>query len=354
MSKKKNKGNKPEQKNIKKNEEIKDSEIVEKEEEISEAEDTEDTAEENEPEEVEQEAVEESEEEVSEEEVSEKGSGSSKEKKNDSKADKKDVDEPKNKKTQEKNSERDEFLKLSFADKCKKDPVIPVMLILAFVAVVVAAAYFILPIAQTPSLGFTLDDFKKRYNDGEVSYDLYSSGVDIRINYTQYVDHSANPSILGDKETFKVEGSNLDYFNGDIALMLSAGLEGASRRNDGEVVYIRTYVKYEFEPTWMIFANTLAALYPDLTRFQALDLALNELNDYKGDGLYAVRGDIAFRVIPVKVVEYGEEANYVVIEAVPKSAIAASQIGHVVDVAASTAESSAASEATTAASVAET
>ena len=349
MSKKKNKGNKPEQKNIKKNEEIKDSEIVEKEEEISEAEDTEDTAEENEPEEVEQEAVEESE-----EEVSEKGSGSSKEKKNDSKADKKDDDEPKNKKTQEKNSERDEFLKLSFADKCKKDPVIPVMLILAFVAVVVAAAYFILPIAQTPSLGFTLDDFKKRYNDGEVSYDLYSSGVDIRINYTQYVDHSANPSILGDKETFKVEGSNLDYFNGDIALMLSAGLEGASRRNDGEVVYIRTYVKYEFEPTWMIFANTLAALYPDLTRFQALDLALNELNDYKGDGLYAVRGDIAFRVIPVKVVEYGEEANYVVIEAVPKSAIAASQIGHVVDVAASTAESSAASEATTAASVAET
>lgn len=349
MSKKKNNGNKPEQNNIKKNEEIEDSEIVEKEDEVSEAEDIEDTAEENEPEVAEQETVEESD-----EEIPAKKSGSSKENKNDSKSDKKDDNKPKNNKTQEKNSERDEFLKLSFAEKCKKDPVIPVMLILAFVAVAVAAVYFIIPIAQTPSMGFTLEDFKTRYNDGEVAYQLLSSGLDIRINYTQYVDLSANPSILGDKETFKPDGSNIDYFTGDIALMLSAGLEGATRRNDNEVAYIRTYVKYEFEPSWMIFANTLEALYPDLTRFQALDLALNEMNDYKGDGLYAVRGDIAFRLIPVKVVEYGEEANYVVIEAVPKSAIADSQIGHVVEITASTAESSAASEVTTAASVAET
>ena len=228
------------------------------------------------------------------------------------------------------------------------------MLLLVFVTVVVAAVYFILPNATSPSMGMTLEDFKTRYNNGEVAAQLYANGMDIGINYTNYVDPSTSPSILGDKETFKVDSSNADYFTGDVSLMLSAGVEGATRRNDNELTLIRVYVKYEFEPTWMIFANTLQALYPDLTKFQALDIALKEMNEYKGDGLYAQRGDIAFRIIPVKILEGEEEVTYIVIEAVPKNAISAAQIGHVVETTASASETTAATEATTVASVAET
>lgn len=342
MSKKKNKGKKPEQNNTKKTEEIKASDIKEAVEEISEAEDI----------------SEESEAEETEEKAAKKPDSTKNEKKEDKKSDKKSDkktgDKPASKKSSKITSERDEFLKLSFIEKCKKDPVIPIMLILVFVAVIVAAVYFILPNAKSPSMGMTLDDFKTRYNDGEVAAQLYANGMDIGINYTQYVDPSANPSILGDKETFKLDGSNVDYFTGDVSLMLSAGLEGATRRSDNELAMIRVYVKYEFEPTWMIFANTLQALYPDLTKFQALDIAIKEMNEYKGDGLYAERGDIAFRIIPVKILEGEEEVTYIVIEAVPKNAISAAQIGHVVETTASASETTAATEATTVASVAET
>ena len=92
----------------------------------------------------------------------------------------------------------------------------------------------------------------------------------------------------------------------------------------------------------------------DLTKFQALDIAIKEMNEYKGDGLYAERGDIAFRIIPVKILEGEEEVTYIVIEAVPKNAISAAQIGHVVETTASASETTAATEATTVASVAET
>ena len=371
MSKKKNKGKKPEQKDIKKTGDIKETEVKETEEldeEVEAAEDEE--AEVSEPEEAEDQ-IEESE---ADDEETEKKSEKKSEKNSDKKSGKSEkkssekASEPKNDKTKStktkgakaETSERDEFLKLSFIDKCKKDPVIPVMLLLAFVAVIVAVIYFVLPNAKTHSLGFTLDEFKTRYNNGEVATQLYANGLDIGINYTTYVDHSTTPSILGEKETFTVDSNNVDYFNGDVSLILTAGVEGATRKNDSELAYVRVYVEYEYEPVWMIFANTMQAIFPDLTRFDALDLAVREMNDHKADGTYTVRGDIAFRWIPVKTIEDGEEKIYIVIEAVPKSAISQSQIGSVLEVnttestASSAAASEAVTEATTVASAAET
>jgi len=193
-----------------------------------------------------------------------------------------------------------EFFKLGFVDRCKKDPVIPVTILLAFVAIIVAFLYFLIPNLRTPSLGFTLNEFEERYNSGEVAAQLYSNGMDIGINYSGYVDPSASTGILGEKETFKAESSDVDYFSGDISLILNAGLEGATRKKDNELAYVRVYVEYneeQIEPVWMIFANTLQALYPELSRFECLDLALSEMNQFKGDGMFAVRGDIAFRIM---------------------------------------------------------
>ena len=377
MSKKKNKGKKPEQKDIKKNGDIKETEVKETEEldeeteaeeitedaedveesEVSEAEEAEDQTEESDPDDEEAEKKTEKKSDKKPEDKSEKKSDNS-----GKKSEKKDsgAGNGKSKQPKEKPSERDEFLQLSFTEKCKKDPVIPVMLLLAFVAVIVAIIYFVMPNAKTPSLGFTLDDFKTRYNNGEVATQLYANGMDIGINYTTYIDRSVTPSILGEKETFTVDSSNVDYFNGDAALMLSAGVEGATRKNDGELAYVRVYVEYDesdIMAVWMFYANTLQAVFPDLTRFDALDLSKHEMSDYKADGSFTVRGDTAFRLIPLKTMEDGAEKTYIVIEVVPKSAISQSQISHEVEVTTeSTAASSAASEsvAETVASAAET
>lgn len=368
MSKKKNKGKKPEQKDIKKNGDIKETEVKETEEldEETEAEEITEDAEEVEEAETEVSEPEEAGDQTEESDPDDEESEKKTEKKSDNsgkKSEKKDsgAGNGKSKQPKEKPSERDEFLQLSFTEKCKKDPVIPVMLLLAFVAVIVAIIYFVMPNAKTPSLGFTLDDFKTRYNNGEVATQLYANGMDIGINYTTYVDRSVTPSILGEKETFTVDSSNVDYFNGDAALMLSAGVEGATRKNDGELAYVRVYVEYDesdIMAVWMFYANTLQAVFPDLTRFDALDLSKHEMSDYKADGSYTVRGDTAFRLIPLKTMEDGAEKTYIVIEVVPKSAISQSQISHEVEVTAteSTAASSAASEsvAETVASAAET
>ena len=256
----------------------------------------------------------------------------------------KDKKKPVEKKSSSDSAEKQKWDKLSFAEKCKKDPVIPVSIILAFVMIVVAVIYFMLPNSKSPSMGITLDEFRSRYDSAEVATQLYANGMDIGINYTNYVDRTVTPSILGEKETFTVDSKYVDYFTGDASLILDAGLEGATRKNDSELAYIRVYVEYDFDPVWMIFANTLQALYPELSKFDALDIAIHTMNDFNGDGLYTCRGDIAFRLIPVKQVVDGAEKTYIVIEAVPKDAIDASQIGNTLEI---TANTSAVSEETT-------
>ena len=249
---------------------------------------------------------------------------------------------PKVKKDAEVSKENEEFLKLSFTERCKKDPVIPVMLLLAFVMVVVASIYFILPNARVHSLGITLEEFETRFDNGDLAVGLLGQGLDIRINYTNSVDRSVTPSILGDQESFTVDSNYVDYFNGDASLLLDEGIEGAIKKTNGELAYIRVYVQYEFEPVWMIYANTLQAIYPDLSKFDAMDIALHEMNEFKGDGLYTVRGDKAFRLIPVKSAG-SDEVTYIVVEVVPKASISASQIGKTLEVTSSTTAASDAS-----------
>ena len=322
MSKGKKKGVKPEKKDIKKSEEIEEieSEEVEVSEEVEDAEVSEEEVE----------VV--SDESFEEEDESEEEEETVKEKK------------PVEKKAVAVSPEKQEWEKLGFAERCKKDPVIPIMVILAFVAIIVAVIYFMLPNSKSPSMGLTLDEFRTRYDNAEVATQLYANGMDIGINYVNYVDRSTTPSILAEKETYTVDGSYVDYFTGDASLILDAGLEGATRKSDNELAYIRVYVEYDFDPVWMIFANTLQALYPELSKFDALDIAIHAMNDYKGDNLYTVRGDIAFRLIPVKKTVDGVEKTYIVIEAVPKSSINESMIGSTLEVTAST---SAVSEETT-------
>ena len=226
---------------------------------------------------------------------------------------------------------KEEFNKLSFVDKCKKDPIIPVMLLLAVLAVIVAAIYFIMPSARIKSLGITLEEFKTRFNSADVAVEMYNNGHSIGINYTDYYDATATTSILGDKATFTVDPAYADFFYGDVALLYTIGLEGATRKTDNEIAFFRLFVKYNSENPddayllAFVYANTLQALFPDLTKFDAETLAMSEMSGYVNDGLYTVRGDYAFRLIPFTSND-ADHMTYIAIEVVPKDAINASQV----------------------------
>ncbi len=324
MSKSKNKGNKPDQNNKQSSEETNVKVDKEVEEKVSE-----ETAEESVEETVEETADEvagEVADEVKTEEPAEEDKGDKADEAGEPvKAEKAEVKEEKkagsskNKPMSKKAKEREanaKFRALPFSEKCKKDPVIPVCIALVFVAIIVAVIYFTVPNAITPSMGMTLDEFNTRFNDTEVIHSLLGSGLDFRYGNVPYVDPAVEPSILGDQATVTGNPSYVDFFSGPSKSTINSGIEGATRRNDGELAYVRLYVEYgeDFNPVWMLLSSTFQTLYPELNMTQAMDLALAKLGEYNGDTKFYVKGDYGFRIVPVK----KGEVTYIVIDVVPK------------------------------------
>ncbi|MDO4420913.1 MAG: hypothetical protein Q4C15_02585 [Eubacteriales bacterium] len=324
MSKSKNKGNKPDQNNKQSSEETKvkvDKEVEEKVSEETAEESVEETAEEP-ADEVAGEVADE----VKTEEPAEEDKGDKADEAGEPvKAEKAEVKEEKkagsskNKPMSKKAKEREanaKFRALPFSEKCKKDPVIPVCIALVFVAIIVAVIYFTVPNAITPSMGMTLDEFNTRFNDTEVVHSLLGSGLDFRYGNVPYVDPAVEPSILGDQATVTGNPSYVDFFSGPSKSTINSGIEGATRRNDGELAYVRLYVEYgeDFNPVWMLLSSTFQTLYPELNMTQAMDLALAKLGEYNGDTKFYVKGDYGFRIVPVK----KGEVTYIVIDVVPK------------------------------------
>ncbi|MBR2597729.1 MAG: hypothetical protein IKE09_04180 [Clostridiales bacterium] len=320
MSKSKNKGNKPDQNNKQSSEETKVKVDKEVEEKVSE-----ETAEESVEESVEETAGEVADEVKTEEPAEEDKGDKADEAGEPVKAEKAEVKEEKkagsskNKPMSKKAKEREanaKFRALPFSEKCKKDPVIPVCIALVFVAIIVAVIYFTVPNAITPSMGMTLDEFNTRFNDTEVVHSLLGSGLDFRYGNVPYVDPAVEPSILGDQATVTGNPSYVDFFSGPSKSTINSGIEGATRRNDGELAYVRLYVEYgeDFNPVWMLLSSTFQTLYPELNMTQAMDLALAKLGEYNGDTKFYVKGDYGFRIVPVK----KGEVTYIVIDVVPK------------------------------------
>lgn len=307
MSKSKNKGKKPQQNDIKNDKETKEKEVELIEETSEEAEEIV-TSDEEAAEEVSEETSEtvEEDEEVKEE-----------------KADK-----------TEKTSDNEG----SFIDKCKKDPVIPVCLLLAFLAIIVAGIYFVLPNAVTPTMGMTLQEFQTRFNNGEVNKSLINSGVDIGFRTPAFVDINKKPSILGEKEVISGNGMFVDYFSGPFKYNYDGGVEGATRKSDDALSYVRVYVLYnenQFNTVWLYSSNAISALYPELTMYQAMDIGMKAMNEFNGDVRYYVKGNYGFRLVAVKKTgDGGIIYPYIVIDIVPRNALSASQIREDLDIAA--------------------
>lgn len=322
MSKSKNKGKKPQQNEnkIKDELEAKAEEIIDTADEVTDGEIAE---------EAEETASEVAEETVSEdiEAVEDTGSDSSEE---EEESGKDEGNKPEIKEASEDSGEIEEFRKLHFIEKCRKDPIIPVCIILAILALIVAGIYFMLPNAMTPSMGLTLSDFQTRYNNGQVAASLLNSGVDITFRSPEYVDITSQPSILGDKAVITAKSTYADFFDGPFKYTSIGGVEGAARKSDGNLAYVRVYVQYandDFNTVWLYASNVISALYPELSMYQAMDIGMKMMNEYNGDARFYVKGDYAYRLVAVKkTADGGGEIVYIVIDCVPRSAINESQI----------------------------
>jgi len=325
MSKSKNKGKKPQQNENKSKEELE----IKAEETIDAADEVTDEEVAEEAEEIVEDAAEEAESDVIEEsgEEAESDESGEEEEEEPEKAPRKKIElhVP-----TEESRANEEFRKLHFIEKCKKDPIIPVCIILAILALIVAGIYFMLPNAKTPSMGMTLSEFQTRFNDGAVAQSLLNNGLDFSFRMPEYVDSTSHPSVLGDKAVFTANRAYADFFDGPFKYYSYGGVEGATRKSDGNLSYVRVYVNYgeeEFNTVWLYTSNVICALYPDLTMYPAMDVAMKAMKEYDGDPRFYVRGDYAFRLVAVKkAADGGGEIVYIVVDCVPKSILNESQI----------------------------
>ena len=244
------------------------------------------------------------------------------------KSDKSDKSAPKAKTAKQIAVENAKFRNLPFIEKCKRDPVIPVSILLAFIAILAAGIYFILPDSLYPSMGMTPVEFKKAFNSTEIANYLVSSNNFIGYGDITYVDPSVNPDLLGDKATVKGNLEYVDFFAGEAPNYSYSGVEGAARKTDGNIAYVRVYTLFDKDPVSMYLANTLQTLYPELSIRDAVNMALKIMNNYdENNDKFDVKGDYAIRLVPV----YQGEVPYIVIDVLPRAAVRKSRIRSEID-----------------------
>ena len=227
----------------------------------------------------------------------------------------------------------EEFDKLSFIDKCKKDPIIPASFILAFLAIVGAAIYFVLPY-RTPAMKITLEEFKESYESTEMYNNLFINfGLDI--SPVTYID-TANVSTEGFAGYYPDDNfgelnmtefeSDRDYFQVTLNSDIITLMQGSSRKSDGKLTSLRFITKYGGDPTWMsyYYASVLEALYTDLDPTSAVNVIATILQEFdiNTQGKYTVMGDYAFRLMYLP----ANGGNYFAFDVVPASSVKGDQI----------------------------
>lgn len=178
-----------------------------------------------------------------------------------------------------------------FITKLKEDIVVPICLLSIVIVCVGAALYFIIPEYYVPSLGMTLDEFKVDFEDNS----LYTE------NFATY--NMRLPEMVA---TASDNSSYNNYFNGlleNTPYNWSIGIQGTSRKIDGELTMLRVIVEYteddNIEQFMMnYFGCFLQTIYPELSSYDAASYAISALYSmsYGEAGEFTRMGDYAYRV----------------------------------------------------------
>ena len=216
--------------------------------------------------------------------------------------------------------------------KAKKDRVPAIMVALIYAVIVAVALYYILPSVFAPSFGYTLDEYNTRLEASEISKKMMAQ-------YTTVVPafkHSIKEiwSIKGEiepEEQKKLDARFKPFVKTYVATeeLENILVEANTRTNDGKLTRLCMYCTYDDKHMTMMmvhFGALLGNFFPDMSFNDAVSLIMNSARDANQEGLYTVKGDIAFKLAADNV---GGKL-YIKIEVLPAKALKPSQIKTVI------------------------
>lgn len=213
------------------------------------------------------------------------------------------------KKEEEKNSDKAP----SFLDKCKKDPVIPISFILAFLAIIGAALYFVIPNLGITCFDFTVPEFKNKYEQTTLYTGLLSA-FDLAIPEVSYTDASALSSV---NDEIDKSVDNIQYFTSKVSSSYNTYFQGCTRKSDGKIVYLNILVPYTKENVDSGFAICyMASFFETLnstSSAESIQVVTEAFANFTGNEDYKVNGNLAYKM---SVIQIGE-ATYISMEILP-------------------------------------
>ncbi|MBO4680687.1 MAG: hypothetical protein J5623_02160 [Clostridiales bacterium] len=233
----------------------------------------------------------------------------------------------------------------------KKDP-IPAIMAVVIVAIIMAAVlYYVLPKVLVPSFGYTLEEFNTRLDESDISKKMQAQYTTLTPQF-KAVDKESIKEIWSIKgEIDEAEQKRLDArFKPFVKTLVATEelenvlVEANTRKSDGQLTRMCVYCTYDDQHMTMMmvhFGAILGNFMPDLTFTNCVSLLMSSSNEANLEGLFYVRGDIAFKLA----MENIGGKLYIKLEIVPAKSLKAEQIKSTFPV-----ETTAASETTAATS----
>lgn len=233
--------------------------------------------------------------------------------------------------------EEDEEEESDSEPKVKKDRVPAIMVALIYLVIVAVALYYILPSVFAPSFGYTLDEYNARLETSEISKKMMAQYTTV-VPAFKLVDRNSIKEIWSIKgEVNADEQKKLDARFKPFVKTYAATeelenilVEANTRINDGKLTRLCMYCTYDDKHMTMMmvhFGALLGNFFPDMTFNDAVSLIMNSARDANQEGLYTVKGDIAFKLAADNV---GGKL-YIKIEVLPAKALKPSQIKTVIN-----------------------
>ena len=232
----------------------------------------------------------------------------------------------------------------------KKDPVPAVMAVVIVAIILAAILYYVLPKVLVPSFGYTLDEFNTRLDESEISKKMQAQYTTLTPQF-KAVDKESIKEIWSIKgEIDAAEQKRLEARFKPFVKTLAATeelenvlVEANTRMNDGQLTRMCIYCTYDDQHMTMMmvhFGAILGNFMPDLTFNEVVSLIMASANEANTEGLFYVRGDIAYKLA----LENIGGKLYIKLEIVPAKSLKSEQIKRTIPV-----ETTAASETTAAA-----
>ena len=188
----------------------------------------------------------------------------------------------------------------------KKDPIPAVMAVVIVAIIVAAVLYYVLPKVLVPSFGYTLEEFNARLEESEISKKMQAQYTTLTPQF-KAVDKESIKEIWSIKgEIDAAEQKRIEARFKPFVKTLAATeelehilVEANTRVNDGQLTRMCIYCTYDDQHMTMMmvhFGAILGNFMPDLTFNEVVSLIMASANEANTEGLFYVRGDIAFKL----------------------------------------------------------